>query len=115
MAPRTLPAPDRLRLTSRVLAAIAASFFLMGVLASAYGPLLEHLTVRFGITLAVAGTVLSTHFAGGFIGVVASMALLERIGARVFMLGALGIMAAGCATVAVAPAWSWFLAGVFLI
>jgi fucose permease len=97
------------------MAAIGAAFFLMGVLASAYGPLLGLLTVRFGITLAVAGTVLSAHFAGGFVGVVASMAVLERIRARAFMIGALGVMATGCAVVALAPAWPWFLVGVFLI
>jgi FHS family glucose/mannose:H+ symporter-like MFS transporter len=108
-------AEDRVHLSARALVGIASAFLLMGVLASAYGPLLEHLTVRFGITLAVAGTVLSTHFAGGFVGVIASMVVLERVRARAFMIGALGILAVGCAVVALAAAWPWFLAGVFLI
>jgi FHS family glucose/mannose:H+ symporter-like MFS transporter len=106
---------DRLVLPRRALAAIGAAFFLMGVLASAYGPLLEHLTARFGISLAVAGSVLSSHFAGGFLGVVASMAVLERIRARAFMIASLGVAAAGCLAVALAPSWLFFLAGVFVI
>ena len=36
----------------------------MGALAAAYGPLLGPLTIRFGISLPVAGAILSANFAG---------------------------------------------------
>jgi MFS transporter, FHS family, glucose/mannose:H+ symporter len=96
-------------------AAIAATFFLMGALIAAYGPLLEHLTRRFGVDLPVAGSVISVHFAGGLCGVLVAMQTLQRRDGRQTLMPALGLAAAGCVVVAIAPAWPVLLAGVFVI
>lgn len=88
---------------------------MMGVLGAAYGPLLEHLSRRFDVSLAVAGGVLSTHFAGALVGVLVSVRALQRVSSRTFMLSALGCLGLGCAAVALAPSWVMFLASVFVI
>lgn len=88
---------------------------MMGVLASAYGPLLEHLSRRFDVSLAVAGGVLSTHFAGALVGVLVSMRALQHVSSRTFMLSALACLGLGCAAVALAPCWAAFLISVFVI
>ena len=95
--------------------AIAAIFFLMGVLASAYGPLLEHLSRRFDVTLAVAGGALSTHFAGALLGVLVSMRAMQRVSSRIFVPASLTLLGLGCAGVALASSWPAFLAGVLVI
>src|SRR6476646_2146709 len=97
------------------LAGIAAIFLLMGVLAASYGPLLEHLVRRFGISLPQAGSVFSAHFAGALVGVFVSMWGMERVSGRVAVWAALGSLAIGCAGVALAPTWPAFLAAVFVI
>ena len=109
------PGRGRVILPKTALAAIAATFLLIGVLAAAYGPLLEHLVLRFGIGLPVAGGVFSAHFAGALVGVFASMWAMERISGRMAIWVALGCLAAGCSGVALAPSWAAFLAGVFVI
>jgi len=106
---------DRVILTKTALAAIAATFLLIGVLAASYGPLLEHLVLRFGISLPQAGSVFSAHFAGALIGVFISMWGMERVSGRIAIWAALGCLAVGCAGVALAPSWPAFLAGVFVI
>src|SRR4029077_12825515 len=106
---------DRLLLNKAALAAIAACFLLMGALAAAYGPLLEHLTRRFDISLPVAGEVFSAHFAGAFIGVLGAMWAMERIAGRVSIWVALGCLSAGCVGVALANSWPPFLGAVFVI
>lgn len=109
------PRSDRIQLPPSAIAAIATTFLLMGVLVAAYGPLLELLTHRYGVSLAVAGTVLSAHFAGALLGVVLSMRGLERMSSRAFVSAALGALGLGCAGVALAPTWPLFLAAVFVI
>lgn len=106
---------DRVILPKTALAAIAATFLLIGVLAASYGPLLEHLVLRFGISLPQAGSVFSAHFAGALIGVFISMWGMERVSGRIAIWAALGCLAVGCAGVALAPSWPAFLAGVFVI
>ncbi|OLE81013.1 MAG: hypothetical protein AUG06_02755 [Actinobacteria bacterium 13_1_20CM_2_65_11] len=110
-----IAAGDRVRLTRASLVAIAAIFFLMGTLASAYGPLLEHLARRFDVSLVVAGGVLSVHFFGALLGVIVSMRLLQQVSSRTFVLGAVACLGLGCAGVAVAPSWPAFLGGVLVI
>ena len=110
-----IAAGDRVHLTRAALVAIAAIFFLMGVLASAYGPLLEHLARRFEVSLSVAGGVLSAHFFGGVVGVLVSMRLLQRLPSRTFVLAALACLGLGCAAVALAPSWPAFLGSVLVI
>src|SRR5258708_21928937 len=91
--------------TRAALAAIGAIFFLMGIVGSAYGPLLEQLSRRFDVSLAVAGGVLTTHFSGALVGVLASMRVLQRFSSRTFMLGAITCLVVGCAIVSLAPTW----------
>jgi fucose permease len=106
---------ERVHLTRAALVAIAAIFFLMGILGSAYGPLLEHLARRFDVSLAVAGGVLTTHFSGALVGVLTSMRVLQRVSSRAFLLGAVTCLGVGCASVALAPSWPAFLASVFVV
>src|ERR1700693_596766 len=106
---------DHVILPKTALAAIAATFLLIGVLAASYGPLLEHLVLRFGISLPQAGSVLSAHFAGALVGVFISMWGMARVSGRIAIWAALGCLAVGCAGVALAPSWPAFLAGVFVI
>lgn len=107
--------PQALVLSRSAVAAIAATFLLMGMLAAAYGPLLEHLTGRFAITLPVAGASLSVHFAGALLGVVVLMRSMERLSGRASITIGTGCLAAGCAAVALAPTWQLFLVGVFVL
>jgi MFS transporter, FHS family, glucose/mannose:H+ symporter len=106
---------ERVQLTRAALVAIAAIFFLMGIVGSAYGPLLEQLSRRFDVSLAVAGGVLTTHFSGALVGVLASMRVLQRVSSRTFMLAALSCLGVGCASIALAPSWPAFLASVFVL
>jgi fucose permease len=87
----------------------------MGVLAAAYGPLLEQLGRRFAISLPVASEVFSAHFAGALVGVVVSMWAMERVSGRVVVWVALGCVGVGCAGVALASSWPAFLAGAFVV
>lgn len=109
------PTGERIVLSGRVLSAVAATFFLMGALASAYGPLLEHLSRRFAISLSVSGGVLSAHFAGALVGVIVSMRAMERVPVRLSVTASLSCLGAGCACVALAPSWPAFLGGAFVI
>ncbi len=106
---------DPVILPKAALAGIAATFLLIGVLAASYGPLLEHLVRRFGISLPEAGSVFSAHFAGALMGVFVSMWGMERVSGRIAIWAALGCLAVGCAGVAIAPSWPAFLAGVFIV
>jgi MFS transporter, FHS family, glucose/mannose:H+ symporter len=106
---------ERIHLTRAALLAIGAVFFLMGVLGSAYGPLLEYLSRRFEISLAIAGGALSVHFLGALVGVLVSMRALQSISSRSFMLGALTFLGLGCVGVALAPSWPAFLGAVLVI
>ncbi len=110
-----IAAGDRVHLTRAALVAIAAIFFLMGVLASAYGPLLEHLSHRFEVSLSVAGGVLSVHYVGAVVGVLVGMRALQRLPSRTFVLAAVTSLGLGCAVVALAPSWSAFLGGVLVL
>jgi FHS family glucose/mannose:H+ symporter-like MFS transporter len=106
---------NRTTLGRTALTTIAVAFLLMGILAAAYGPLLEHLGHRFHVSLPVAGTVVSSNFGGALVGVLASMFAMERLTNRVFVSIALGCLGLGCAGAALAPSWVAFLAAVFLV
>ena len=87
----------------------------MGMVGAAYGPLLEHLTRHFAITLPVAGASLSVHFTGGLIGTLVSMRSMTKLSGRASVMGATAVLGAGCAAVALAPTWPAFLGGVFVV
>jgi MFS transporter, FHS family, glucose/mannose:H+ symporter len=113
-----LPVPAherRVFLPKTALTGVAACFLLMGALAGAYGPLLEHLSRRFDISLPVAGGVFSAHFAGALVGVFVSMWGMERVTGRLSIWVALGCLGLGCAGVALAPSWPIFLVAVSVI
>jgi fucose permease len=95
--------------------AIGATYLLMGLVVSAYGPLLGLLSHRFGISLPVAGSIISLHYAGSLAGVVAAMVALTRWPGRFTVMTALGVTAAGCASIALAPTWPLFLCGIAVI
>jgi MFS transporter, FHS family, glucose/mannose:H+ symporter len=106
---------ERLRLGPAPLIAIAVSFLLMGMVVAAYGPLLEHLTRRFGVSLPVAGATISVHFAGSMPGVLLAMHTLARMPARATIAVGTAIVSAGLVIIAVAPTWPVFLIGVFVV
>ncbi|MGA7912897.1 MAG: MFS transporter [Candidatus Dormiibacterota bacterium] len=106
---------DRVLLSTRSMASIGATFLLIGMVVSAYGPLLQILAHRFEVSLPIAGGVLSAHFAGALAGVIGSMRAMERLPNRRVVVAALGFVAAGCALVALAPAWPVMLAAVFVL
>src|ERR1700681_1469999 len=108
-------AGDPVILPKTAIAGTAAAFLLIGVLAASYGPLLEHLVLRFGISLPQAGSVFSAHFAGALVGVFVSMWGMERVSGRVAVWAGVVSLAIGCAGVALAPSWPAFLAGAFVV
>ena len=106
---------DRVVLSATAIIAIAGTFLLLGMVVGAFGPLLEHLTHRFGVSLPVAGSTISIYFAGSLAGVFAAMRAVERLTGRAVVMTANAVSAVGCAVVAFAPSWVFFLAGVLVI
>jgi len=106
---------DRVTLSRPSVVAIALTFALLGMVVGAFGPLLEHLTHRFAVSLPVAGATISIYFAGGLVGVFAAMRAMEDVSGRRLVMSADVIAALGCAAVALAPSWPLFLTGVFVI
>src|SRR6266566_5545385 len=107
--------PDRVVLAPAAVAAIAATFVLMGLIVGAYGPLLEHLTRRFGLSLPVAGATISVHFAGSLPGVLIAMRSFEMLSARLNVMIATAIVSTGLVVIAIAFVWPLFLAGVLVV
>lgn len=106
---------DRIRLSRTAILAIAGTYLLLGVVVGAYGPLLEHLTHRFSVSLPVAGSTISVYFTGALAGVLAAMLAMARISGRALVMLAIAVAAAGCVAVGLAPVWPAFLGGVFVI
>lgn len=106
---------DRVVLSRSSLVAIAGMFLLLGAVVGAYGPLLEHLTRRFAVSLPVAGATISVHFTGGLIGVLAAMRAIETTSGRMLVMVSTAVGGLGCVIVALAPSWPAFTAGVFVI
>ncbi len=106
---------DRVLLSPSSMVAIGATFLLIGMVVSAYGPLLPILAHRFDVSLPVAGGVVSAHVAGALAGVIGSVRAMERRPNGHVVVAALGFVAAGCALVALAPAWPVMLVAVFVL
>ena len=106
---------ERVVLSRWAIGAIAAAFVMMGMVVAGYGPLLEHLSSRFGVSLPVAGSTISVYFAGSLPGVIVSMRLLERVPARLLVIVAMAVSSLGLAAVAVSYIWPFFLASVFVV
>ena len=109
-----LPA-QRVVLSRTGILTIAFTFLLLGMVVGGFGPLLEHLTRRFGVSLPVAGATISVYFAGALVGVCAAMRATERVTGRVLVMAANAVSGAGCVIVALAPTWPAFLAGVVVV
>ncbi len=102
-------------LSRPALVSIAATFLVMGLIVSSYGPLLVDLTERFGISLPVAGATISIHYAGGLVGVIVAMRTMQRLPARATVMVATGLAAAGCAGAAFAPSWPAFVVAIAVV
>ena len=87
----------------------------MGLVVSAYGPLLEYLVRRYGVSLPVAGATISVHFAGSLPGVIVAMRSFERFQARISVMVACAVISFGLIVIALAFVWPLFLAGVFVV
>jgi MFS transporter, FHS family, glucose/mannose:H+ symporter len=87
---------------------------LVGAIDASYGPLLRPVTHRFGVSLPVAGTLISINFAGGLTGVLCALAGFSRAPRRPIATFALGTLGLGCLTIAVARTWPALIVGVFL-
>lgn len=107
--------PARVVLPRPALFAIGATYLAMGLVVSSYGPLLEHLTRRFGVSLPVAGATISVHFAASLFGVLIAMRSMEKLPARVTVMTATGLVALGCVVAAVAPSWPVFMSAIAII
>ena len=95
--------------------AVGATFLLLGMVVGAFGPLLEHLTRRFGVSLPVAGSTISIYFGGSLAGVFAAMRGVQLLTGRAVVMTANAVAALGCGVVAFAPSWPFFLAGVLVM
>ena len=106
---------ERVVLSRAAIVAIAATYLLMGTVVSAYGPLLEHLTRRFAVSLPVAGATISVHFLGSMPGVFFAMWAIHRIRARDLVMAASATVAVGLGIIAIAFDWPVFLGGVLVV
>jgi fucose permease len=95
--------------------AIGATYLVMGLVVSSYGPLLEHLTRRFAVSLPVAGATISVHFAASLLGVLVAMRSVERLPGRTTVMVATGLVAIGCVAAALAASWISFMAAIAVI
>ncbi|MBW8482049.1 MFS transporter [Actinomadura parmotrematis] len=101
-------------LTRTAALGICLAFVTLGAVQAAYGPAVPALAARFGLSPATAGLALTVHFVGALIGDVLAPPLRRRLGNRPFLVASLGVLAAGAAGFAVAPAWPPALAGAFV-
>jgi fucose permease len=80
-----------------------------GLLLSLYGPALPELQSRYGIGEGASALVLSAHFLGAMTGI-AWWGLERRLASRTWLATGTGLLAAGAAGIAFAPAWPAVLA-----
>lgn len=93
------------------MAAGIATFVALGAMQSMYGPAFPSLQQRFGVTLDVVGWIVSAHFAGSFVSVLAMTAILGRFGYRVPMVVGSLIAAAGAVIVATEASYAAVFTG----
>jgi fucose permease len=106
---------DHVVLARTATVAVGGTFLFMGLIVAAYGPLLEHLTHRFGVSLPVAGSTISVHFAASLFGVLVAMRTMHAWPARRTLMTATALVAAGCVAIAVAPTWPAFVVAVAIV
>jgi len=109
-----LTEPGETSFTRAAFAAALAALALAGAISASYGPLLRPVTDRFGVSLPVAGTLISINFAGGLVGTLGALAGFTRAPRRPIATFALGVLGLGCLSIAAARAWPELAIGVFL-
>lgn len=102
-------------LPSTAVISIAASFLFMGLVVSAYGPILEHLSRRYSVSLPEAGATISIHFAGTLAGVLLAMRSMARLPSRATIVTATLVASAGCVAIALSAGWPVFVGAVFTV
>lgn len=106
--------PEEVSFSRWAFATALGAFLLIGAIDAAYGPLLATISVRFGVSLPSAGTVISIYFAGALAGVLCALPGLRRVSGRAVMTGAMITLAGGCLGIALSRSWWALLASVFL-
>lgn len=106
--------PAETSFTRLAFAASLGAFVLIGALDAVYGPLLHPISHRFGVPLALAGTVISINFAGALLGVLSALAAFGRAPGRPVATFAQAAVGAGCLTIAVSRGWPVLATGVFV-
>jgi MFS transporter, FHS family, glucose/mannose:H+ symporter len=109
-----LTEPGETSFTRAAFAAALGALALAGAISASYGPLLRPVTDRFGVSLPVAGTLISINFAGGLAGTLGALAGFTRAPRRPIATFALGVLGLGCLSIAAARAWPTLAIGVFL-
>ena len=112
MAP--VRSPAGVCFTRTAFAAALTAFLVIGAIDAAYGPLLRPVSTAFGVSLPVAGTLISIHFSGALAGVASTLALRRCLSGRALTMAALAALAAGCLTISEAGAWQALATGVFV-
>jgi len=100
--------------TRTAFASALGAFLLIGAIDAAYGPLLGMVSRRFGVSLPIAGTLISIHFSGALTGVASVLWARHRVSGRVLATAALATVAAGCLDMSLARAWQPLAAGAFV-
>lgn len=81
------------------------TIFAIGALQAMYGPTFVAFVERYPIGLAEVGGIVSAHFLGSFVTIVASGLLLVRLGYRVMLLSGIAALALGAVGIAISPFW----------
>jgi MFS transporter, FHS family, glucose/mannose:H+ symporter len=109
-----LTEPGETSFTRLAFAGSLGAFVLIGAIDAAYGPLLRPISLRFALSLASAGTVISINFAGALIGVLGALAAFRRAPTRPIAAFAQAAVAAGGLTIAFSRNWPLLTLGVFI-
>ena len=106
--------PGETSFTRTAFAAALGALALAGAISASYGPLLRPVTHRFGVSLPVAGTLISINFAGGLAGTLGALAGFTHAPRRPIATFALGVLGLGCLSIAVSRGWPTLAIGVFV-
>lgn len=106
--------PETISFTRLAFAASLGAFILIGATDAVFGPLLHPIASGFGVSLPVAGTVISVQFAGALTGVLGELAILRWAPHLPIATFALIVLVAGSLTIALARTWPVLLVGVYL-
>lgn len=103
------------RFTSLALGGATGTFALIGAVSSLYGPLLITLSQRYSLSLPRAGEVLSVHFVGALVGVLAGWIGVRLANGRHVLHGSLVLLTLGSFAVLVSHRWDELLIAIFFV